>query len=183
MIFGKRSRRNQHRNEKAAKRRRLSSSMSRTAKLESLEQRQLLAAEVLTLNLENADDTGVSNVDNVTSGDRFLAPGVMDFYLTAEPGSLLEIKDGNTVINGQITAGNADTQLYLSLQESETLPGGVDVENEDVIAFDGSNFSLFFDGSDVGLSATIEDVDASGSTVFGPFDGVKLAVNQHFDST
>ncbi len=43
--------------------------------------------------------------------------------------------------------------LYLSLGSSATLPGGLSVANEDILAFDGSAFSLYFDGSDVGLSS------------------------------
>ena len=41
-----------------------------------------------------------------------------------------------------------------------TLPGGLTVENEDIVAFDGTDFSLFFDGSDVGLAGT--NVDSFG---------------------
>ena len=48
--------------------------------------------------------------------------------------------------------------LYISFKNSATLPGGLTVDNEDIVAFDGTNFSLFFDGSDVGLLST--NVDA-----------------------
>jgi hypothetical protein len=40
--------------------------------------------------------------------------------------------------------------LYISLREPRTF-GDVDVADEDVVAFDGANFSIVFDGSDVGL--------------------------------
>ena len=45
------------------------------------------------------------------------------------------------------------TTLYLSLDSGTTLSGNVIVDNEDIVAFDGTNFSLFFDGSDVGIAA------------------------------
>ena len=51
-----------------------------------------------------------------------------------------------------------ETILHLSFDSVATLPGGLSVENEDIVAFDGTNFHLFFDGSDVGLSGT--NVDA-----------------------
>ena len=58
-------------------------------------------------------------------------------------------------VNTNITDNDifAGTTLFLSLNSGMTLPGNVNVENEDVIAFDGTDFSLFFDGSDVGLAA------------------------------
>ena len=52
------------------------------------------------------------------------------------------------------------TKLYLSLDGSATLPGAsgsLSVSDEDILGFDGTNYSLFFDGSDVGLSG--QDVD------------------------
>ena len=49
--------------------------------------------------------------------------------------------------------------LYFSLGSSGTV-GGVSVANEDIVAFDGSAFSLYFDGSDVGLSSFTIDAFA-----------------------
>ncbi len=46
--------------------------------------------------------------------------------------------------------------LYLALSNSATL-GGLSVANEDVVAFDGTGFSLHFDGSDVGLASAALD--------------------------
>jgi hypothetical protein len=40
--------------------------------------------------------------------------------------------------------------LYLSLSSSQTI-GGVASSDEDILKFDGTNWSLFFDGSDVGV--------------------------------
>src|SRR6185503_17822221 len=40
--------------------------------------------------------------------------------------------------------------LYLSLLDNATV-GGVAAANEDILKFDGQNWSIFFDGSDVGV--------------------------------
>ncbi len=45
----------------------------------------------------------------------------------------------------------APALLYFALAESATL-SGVSIANEDIVAFNGSSFSLYFDGSDVGLA-------------------------------
>jgi predicted outer membrane repeat protein len=42
--------------------------------------------------------------------------------------------------------------LYLSLTSSQTI-GGVSSADEDILRFDGQNWSLFFDGSDVGVGS------------------------------
>ncbi len=42
--------------------------------------------------------------------------------------------------------------LYLSLTSSQTI-GGVASADEDILRFDGTNWSLFFDGSDVGVGS------------------------------
>ena len=46
--------------------------------------------------------------------------------------------------------------LYFSLGSNGTV-GGLSVANEDILAFDGNTFSLYFDGSDVGLSSATID--------------------------
>ncbi|HEY7533550.1 MAG TPA: hypothetical protein VH681_12325, partial [Nitrospiraceae bacterium] len=52
------------------------------------------------------------------------------------------------------TATSASAQpLYLSLLNDQTV-GGVAAADEDILKFDGRTWSLFFDGSDVGASAT-----------------------------
>eukprot|EP00913_Durusdinium_trenchii_P023326 g21904.t1 len=48
------------------------------------------------------------------------------------------------------SSGETST-LYFSLQSSASA-GGLQIQNEDIVAFDGESFSLLFDGSDVGLS-------------------------------
>ena len=64
----------------------------------------------------------------------------------------------NVVANITDNDTATETILYLSLNNGVTLPGGLTVENEDIVAFDGTDFSLFFDGSDVGLGSS--NVDA-----------------------
>ena len=46
--------------------------------------------------------------------------------------------------------------LYFSLGTNGTV-GAVSAANEDVIAFDGTTFSLYFDGSDIGLGGLTTD--------------------------
>ena len=53
----------------------------------------------------------------------------------------------------------SSTVLYLSLGSSGSI-GGLPVANEDIIAYDGTDFTRYFDGSDVGLSSfTIDGFD------------------------
>ncbi|MGQ9503918.1 MAG: Ig-like domain-containing protein [Thermogutta sp.] len=56
--------------------------------------------QIPTIDLQDADDTGRSDLDNVTIGDPLRLPvvGVMDLRISAEPGSTVRIKDGNTVV-------------------------------------------------------------------------------------
>jgi len=43
-------------------------------------------------------------------------------------------------------------ELYLTLGSTQTIDG-VSATNEDILAFDGSGYSMYFDGSDVGLGS------------------------------
>jgi hypothetical protein len=53
------------------------------------------------------------------------------------------------------------TNLYLSFLNPVTVPGiGGQVDDSDVVRFNGSTFSLWLDASTVGLSTNAEDVDA-----------------------
>ncbi|MHC4399105.1 MAG: Ig-like domain-containing protein, partial [Planctomycetota bacterium] len=54
-----------------------------------------------TIDLVNADDTGMSDLDNVTIGDPDVLPQtqVADFRISAEPESTVNVKDGNTIID------------------------------------------------------------------------------------
>ena len=62
--------------------------------------------------------------------------------------------DGDvSTVDKQVEVGEqlvTSTVLYFSLSKSTTV-GGLSVANEDIIAFDGTGFSKYFDGSDVGV--------------------------------
>jgi hypothetical protein len=51
------------------------------------------------------------------------------------------------------------TLLYLTFERAAVLDG-VRVENQDIVAWNGAGFSLYFDGSDVGLSGVTLDAFA-----------------------
>ncbi|HXQ35468.1 MAG TPA: hypothetical protein VN843_15730, partial [Anaerolineales bacterium] len=50
-------------------------------------------------------------------------------------------------------SGVSNYPLYLSLTGNQTI-GGITSADEDILRFDGTNWSLFFDGSDVGVGST-----------------------------
>lgn len=52
------------------------------------------------------------------------------------------------------------TDLYLSFLAKLNVPGLGQISDSDVVKWNGSTFSLFFDGSNYGLSVAAEDVDA-----------------------
>lgn len=53
-------------------------------------------------------------------------------------------------VNGAVVPPSEGSRRYLSVRTSSVV-GGIQVEDEDIVAFDGSRFSMWFDGSDVGL--------------------------------
>jgi hypothetical protein len=61
------------------------------------------------------------------------------------------------------TPSSAGNPLYLSLTSSQTI-GGISTADEDILKFDGQTWSLFFDGSDVGLGST----DLFAFTILNP---------------
>ncbi|EMI16411.1 metallophosphoesterase [Rhodopirellula maiorica SM1] len=56
-------------------------------------------------------------------------------------------------VNIDTTILNSPESLYFAINSSATLSNGITIESEDIIFFDGENFSQFFDGSDVGLES------------------------------
>ncbi len=58
-----------------------------------------------------------------------------------------------------VVADRPPVVMYISLGSSATV-GGLSVANEDILAFDGTRFSLYFDGSDVGLGSFTIDAFA-----------------------
>ncbi len=79
--------------------------------------------------------------------------------------------DGSDVgVTGELDAFhvlNANTILF-SLSGSATLPGPLSVQDRDIVRFTATSlgnttagsFSMYFDGSDVGLNSSSEDIDA-----------------------
>ena len=53
--------------------------------------------------------------------------------------------------------------VYLALNNDQTL-GGTFIANEDIALFDGTDFSLFFEGSDVGFNGHIDAFDVISTT-------------------
>ncbi len=99
---------------------------------------------------------------NVTAVDDAVAEGLHTSTITHAAASADSNYSGlpinNVVANITDNDTAAETIMYLSFNYTATLPVGLTVENEDIAAFDGTDFSVFFDGSDVGLAAA--NVDA-----------------------
>jgi hypothetical protein len=89
--------------------------------------------------------------------------------LTAEPGDVVRYDDStynlefdasaNGIPSGVVTdAISVDTNgdLLLSFDTTVALPGNLTVGDEDLVAFDGTAFSLFFDGSGAGIAPSLD---------------------------
>jgi hypothetical protein len=85
---------------------------------------------------ENPTDSGTNNVYDVT--------------VTVSDGKGGSDTQAIAVTVTDVVEGAA-SPLYFSLQNAATL-SGLSIANEDVVSFDGTNFSVAFDGSDVGLA-------------------------------
>ena len=97
----------------------------------------------------------VSGPGAVTFGDAgalhtsasFLQAGTYVLRLTADDGERSAFDELTVTVTDPAEGGSP---LYFSLSASGS-PGGVKVANEDIVFFDGTAFTLAFDGSDVGL--------------------------------
>jgi len=118
--------------------------------------------QALTYSISGGDDAArfaivpASGVLTFATAPNFEAPAdvgannIYDVVVQASDGSLSDTQAiAVTVTDVVETAGSP---LYFSLLDVATV-GSVTAENEDVVFFDGANFSLAFDGSDVGISA------------------------------
>ena len=98
----------------------------------------------------------------VTGVDDSVVDGDMDYaILTGAASSADPGYDGLDPADVDVTNVDDDEPpvlLYFSLTSSATLPGVGTVQDEDVVAYDGTDFEMVFDGSDVGVSGL--DVDA-----------------------
>ena len=136
------------------------------------------SGSLLTVDFTTVDGTASDGSDYVaSSGTLTFAPGTTTQSIVVplvndsveEPTEdfvvNLSSADGAYIQKPQGTATILDDDavppvlLYFSLTSSATLPGiAGTVQDEDVVAYNGSDFDLVFDGSDVGLSGV--DVDA-----------------------
>jgi myo-inositol-hexaphosphate 3-phosphohydrolase/PKD repeat protein len=72
--------------------------------------------------------------------------------------------DQSTVQKQVVVTETPAVVLYFSLANNGTV-GGLPAANEDIVAFDGTGFSLYFDGSDVAISAfTLDAFSVISST-------------------
>ncbi len=106
------------------------------------------SADVLSYEWD-LDDDGTFETPGQTVAATFLLPGTYSVRL--------QVRDDDGGVSAADTAtvtvfDRPATLLYLSLGSSTTL-GGLGVANEDIVAFDGASFSLYFDGSDVGAAS------------------------------
>jgi uncharacterized protein YjiK len=84
------------------------------------------------------------------------ADNVYDVVVEASDGSF---SDSQAIAVTVTDVAEAAAQLYFSVGTAQTL-GGISVTPQDIIAFDGTGFSLYLDGSGVGLDAASEVIDA-----------------------
>ena len=111
-----------------------------------------------TLNLENVDDTGASDLDNVTN-----VANPVPFTVTSEAGTQVVIKDGNTVIDGPFTSLGTNTRAptladgeYLLSVESTDDAGNVSVQSVELVvnidrAAPAASDANFVPSSDTGV--------------------------------
>ncbi len=100
-----------------------------------------------------------SGPGTVTFGDVNAVDTSATFSMTGSYVLRLSAFDGQlTSFDEVVVTVNAAT-LYFSAGTAQTL-NGVPVTPQDIVAFDGSSFSLLLDGSDVGLESSTENIDA-----------------------
>ena len=133
----------------------------------------------LSLSASFTDAAADQHTAVIDWGDGTFNTGTVDPVLRKVTGSHLFATAGTytitvTVTDNQGASGQATTTLqvtnrpvvacYASFSDKGSA-GGVAFANEDILAFDGAAWSLFFDGSDVGLSSlTIDAFQVIGPT-------------------
>ena len=88
------------------------------------------------------------NVNSASTSATFSDAGSYQLRLEADDSELSAFDD----VQVTILPDSSTQTFYFSLSRTSTLPG-LSVSNEDIIRYDGTNFSKEFDGSDVGLSS------------------------------
>ncbi len=101
-----------------------------------------------TISLDGDFITFRSAATNLVPGD---TNGAADIFIYEH--DPLPPNQGTATAVPTATLPSTGNPLYLSLANDQTI-AGVASADEDVLRFDGSSWSLFFDGSDVGLSGT-----------------------------
>jgi hypothetical protein len=101
----------------------------------------------------------VSGPGTVTFGSTGAVDTTATFSATGAYVLRLSAFDGAVTSFDEITVTVNAATLYFAVGTVQTL-SGVAVSTHDIVAFDGSNFSLLLDGEDVGLDATSENIDA-----------------------
>jgi uncharacterized protein YjiK len=98
------------------------------------------------------------NANAVDTTATFSAAGTYTLRLTANDSALSAFDDVVVTVNPPASG----SPLYFTLLSTATV-GGITADNEDVVFFDGSSFSLAFDGSDVGAAPfTIDALSWNG---------------------
>jgi hypothetical protein len=152
--------------------------------------------DALTYSITGGADSAAFTIVLTTGVLTFLsAPNFelpTDFDLNNVYDVTVQVSDGNGGLDSQtiavtVTDVNEDpAPLYFSLRAAGTV-GGVAAANEDILFFDGTSFSLAFDGSNVGLATFRIDaftrVDAN--TILLSFDapGAVLGINGTVDDS
>ena len=111
----------------------------------------LPAPPTLTTTWSQTSGPGTTTFGDASAVDTtatFSAAGTYELRLTASDGEFSPFDELTVTVN----PAQAGSPLYFSLFDVATV-GTVTAENEDVVFFDGTNFSLAFDGSDVGIAA------------------------------
>jgi uncharacterized protein YjiK len=101
--------------------------------------------------------TQVSGPGTVTFGDSSAMDTAASFSAVGTYVVRLTANDGELVANDEVTIIVTDSNptvpiLYFAYNEVSTFPGGLNVSNEDIVSFDGIEYTMVFDGSDLGLS-------------------------------
>ena len=114
-------------------------------------------ADVLTFEWDLEYDGAAFDVDalGATVQHSYVQDGVYTAALRVSD------DDTSTIATATVTvADQTPVMMYVTLGSDATLPSGLAVANEDILAFDGSAFSLYFDGSDIGLASFAIDAFA-----------------------
>ena len=94
------------------------------------------------------------------NGDLVQEPNETFFLNLTNPVSVIlaDVQGVGTILDNNDPA-TPPVKLYLSLETGGTV-GGVTFADEDILTFDGTNFGMHFDGSDVGVGGLVLDAFA-----------------------